>query len=259
MDWIDGRLIWVGWESDRVVWRSVRQQGDRLLVEGSAAAASDQLWAARTLGLGTPLPAFDDPVIRALAVRFSGLRPFNMGSLYVGLVGSIIGQSISVAAAAVAQTRLATLFSQPVTLAGRDFRPLPRPAQLAAAEPDLVRTCGVTNRRAAALVGIAGLAAAGALPGEQEAMRDPDGTERALRALPLVGPWTARSALLWGLGAADAFPTGDVALLRAARRAYAMPSLDLRGLETLGETWRPARGLAARLLWTDLLGTASAP
>src|SRR3712207_6971184 len=44
-------------------------------------------------------------------------------------------------------------------------------------------------------------------------------------------PWTAESTLLWGLGAADAFPTGDVALLRAARVAYGRPELDLRGLE----------------------------
>lgn len=41
--------------------------------------------------------------------------------------------------------------------------------------------------------------------------------ERELRKLPLVGPWTAASALLWGLGEPDAYPRGDVALLRPGR------------------------------------------
>ncbi len=77
-----------------------------------------------------------------------------------------------------------------------------------------------------------------------------------LLRLPAVGPWTANSALLWGVGAPDAHPTGDVALLRAARAAFANPDLDLKGLDHRAETWRPARGWAARLLWTGLLGIA---
>ncbi len=77
-----------------------------------------------------------------------------------------------------------------------------------------------------------------------------------LRHLPAVGPWTANSVLLWGVGAPDAYPTGDVALLRAARAAFDDPDLDLKGLDHRAEEWRPARAWAARLPWTDLLGIA---
>ncbi|MGI8644528.1 MAG: DNA-3-methyladenine glycosylase family protein [Thermomicrobiales bacterium] len=258
MDWRDGELISVGWQEERVVWRQVRQRGEQLVIVGSAPAAADEDWASRVLGLGMPTPVFDDPIMQELALRFSGLRPFSMGSLYVGLLTSIVGQSISVAAA-IAQTKLAALFSDPVPLAGREFRPLPRAEQLAAADPALVRTSGVTNRRAAALVAIAGVAARAELPAMADAVTDPEGVEAALRDLPLVGPWTARSALLWGTAAPDAHPTGDVALLRAARLAYGMSALDLRGLDALSDAWRPARGFAARLLWTDLLGVAPSP
>jgi DNA-3-methyladenine glycosylase II len=78
--------------------------------------------------------------------------------------------------------------------------------------------------------------------------------ERELLALPQVGPWTASSALLWGVGAPDAWPTGDVALLRAFKHALGDDGLTLKTMDPLAEPWRPHRGIAARLLWTNLFG-----
>jgi 3-methyladenine DNA glycosylase/8-oxoguanine DNA glycosylase len=77
-----------------------------------------------------------------------------------------------------------------------------------------------------------------------------------LLALPLVGRWTAESVLLWGLGADDAYPTGDVALLRAARLAYGQPDMTHSELNALAEAWRPGRSWAARWLWLNLFGPA---
>lgn len=259
--WLDGGLVWTGWEAEHRVWRLVHQRGDTLVIHGTASADMDITWSRRVLGMDQVFPHLhlhvDDPIIRGLATRFGGLRSFSHGSLYAGLVTSIVGQSISVAAAATVQTRLSQLFNHPERIGGRRFVPLPRPDQLAATTAERVKTSGVTMRRAVALVTIAGIAEAGGLPPDDAALASPDATGEILRALPLVGPWTARSALLWGLGCADVFPTGDVALLRAARRAYGRPELRLADLDRMSDTWRPGRGLAARLLWTDLLGTAS--
>jgi 3-methyladenine DNA glycosylase/8-oxoguanine DNA glycosylase len=257
MDWLGGTLVWTGWEEEHAVWRAVRQRDNTLIIRGTATPCMDLAWAQRVLGIEQAKPHVDDPVINTLAAHYPGLRSFSHGSLYGGLVTSIVGQSISVAAAAVVQTRLSLLFNHPVRIGGRRFVPLPRPDQLAAVTAETVKTSGVTMRRAAALVRIAGIAAEGGLPSDDVALAAPDATEVTLRALPLVGPWTARSALLWGLGSADAFPSGDIALLRAARRTYDRPELDLGDLDRMSDGWRPARGLAARLLWTDLLGTAS--
>lgn len=210
------------------------------------------------LGSDISLPAFTDPVIEGLAGRFPGLHPYCDGSLFDGLVTAIVGQSISVAAAAVSQARLAALFAPPVVIGDRGYRPLPRPDQLASATPGLIRQSGVTMRRAQALGHAARALLDGELPDDSAARRDPDGASRALQSLPLVGRWTAESALLWGIGAPDAHPTGDVALLRAARVAYAGPAMTLRELDAVAEGWRPARGLAARLLWTGLFGAAPA-
>ena len=258
VDWRDGAFVWVGWEGERIVWRSARQRVDgAFTVEGTASADGDRSWAARLLGIDEPCPTFADPTLATVRERMPGLRAYANGSVFDGLVTSIVGQSISVASAAVTESRLAQLFAEPTVLAGRSLWPLPRADQLADAPPALVRESGVTWRRAEAIVGAARAALEPAgLPDAASARADPGAARAALRSLPLVGPWTAESTLLWGIGLADAHPTGDIALLRAARRAYADPTLDLRRLDQLAETWRPARGWAARLLWTDLLGVA---
>jgi 3-methyladenine DNA glycosylase/8-oxoguanine DNA glycosylase len=262
VDWLDGALVWVGWEGDEVVVRTVRQPRDRpdlLEIAGSAPAAGDAKWAQATLGVTRAAPVFADEVVAAARRQFPGLRPWANGSLFEGLVGSIVGQSISVAAAAVTENRLAALFHDGLDVGGRRFRPVPRPDHLAAAAPALVRQSGVTWRRAEALVIGAQAFLAGRLPSDDAARTDPDAARAALRALPLVGPWTAESALLWGLGEGDAYPPGDAALLRAARLAYDRRDLDHAGLNALAASWTPHRGWAARWLWAALLGPAPEP
>jgi len=257
--WIAGAFVHVTWEEGRPVWRIVRQAApDALAIAGSAGPAGDGVFLRDVLGAGTPMPPFADPVIATLAARFPGMRPLSDGSLFEGALTSIVGQSISVAAAAVTQAKLAALFTEPLIVAGRPFRPLPSARQLATADPTLIRRSGVTTKRAEAIRHLAALAMRGALPTAAEARSDPERAIAALVALPGIGRWTAESTLLWGIGAADAHPTGDIALLRAARAAYARPEMTLRDLDALSEGWRPARSLAARLLWTALFGPAPA-
>jgi DNA-3-methyladenine glycosylase II len=255
--WSDGVLTWVGWEADRAVWRSARQVGeDCLVIDGTGDPGQDPAWAADVLGSEIKLPRFADPVIGDLASTYPGLRPYCDGSVFEGVITAIVGQSISVAAAAVTQAKLCALFANEVAVNGVDFRPLPRVDQLAEASAELIRSSGVTWKRAEAIRHAATEAMRGNLPADEESRRDPDEAVRALMTLPLVGRWTAESVVLWGIGAPNAHPTGDVALLRAAKHAYNRQDLTLKTLDTLAEQWQPARGLAARLLWTHLFGPA---
>lgn len=255
--WEGGSLTWVGWEGEDIAWRRCIQAApDRIDITGESDPARDAEWGKAVLGVKARLPAYDDPVMATLARRFPGLRPYCDGSVFKGVVTAIVGQSISVAAAAVTQARLAALFGNEVEIGGRTFRPLPRPDQLAEAPVALIRESGVTWKRAEAIQHAARRYLAGELPGDEAARRDPEEAVRMLLELPLVGRWTAESVVLWGVGAPNAHPTGDVALLRAARAAYERPDLTLKELDRLAEQWQPARGLAARLLWTALFGPA---
>jgi DNA-3-methyladenine glycosylase II len=199
---------------------------------------------------------FDDPLIASLAGRFPGLHPMSDGGIFEGLLTSITGQSVSLAAAAVTQRKLCALFSDGFEINARIYHVLPEAEQLANATPELIRQSGVTTRRAAAIVNAAQCQLAGSLPSDEQARSDPERSVMQLLDLPGVGRWTAESAVLWGVGAPDAHPVNDVALLRAARRAYELPEMTMRELDTLAEGWRPARSLAARLLWTNLFGPA---
>lgn len=255
--WVNGELVCVKWERGEVIHRIVSQpEPATLSVSGSLGRGDDAAWLHRVLRLDDAPQPFADLAVERLRGRFPGLRSVCGGSLWDGLVTSIVGQSISVAAAATVTGRVCTLFSEPVLVQGVHLLPLPTPQQLAGADVALVRSTGVTTRRAEALVDAGRAFSEGAVPTDNEARTDPMSAAAALRSLTLVGPWTAHSALLWGVGAADAHPSGDVALLRAWKLAGGRPDATLRDLDQAAEAWRPWRAMAARLLWTNLFGTA---
>ena len=78
---------------------------------------------------------------------------------------------------------------------------------------------------------------------EEAATMDAEAAERRLRAFPGVGVWTARSAMLRGMGHADAVPLGDYHLPRivAFHLTGRAEGDDARMLELL-EPWRGQRG-----------------
>jgi 3-methyladenine DNA glycosylase/8-oxoguanine DNA glycosylase len=252
VDWRSGAFVWVGWEAGQVAWRSIRQIDARTMdISGSRTEALDGPWAGAVLGTNATMPKFDDPILAALAARHAGLRPWSAASLFEGVVSSIVGQSISVAAAATTERRLCERFNGAVVIDGRQFWPPPLPEQLASSSASFVRQSGVTTKRAEALVAVGTLFASEL--GAAGFAEDPSAAVEKLRAISGIGPWTVQSALLWGVAAPDAHPTRDVALLRAARVHYP-EVLALKDLDRVAERWRPYRGWAARLLWLDLLG-----
>jgi 3-methyladenine DNA glycosylase/8-oxoguanine DNA glycosylase len=242
VDWLHGELAWCLPEGPTGRLIRVRQERpETLSIAGFADSAETEAWATRCLGWGAEPPELGEPVASQALADAPGLRPYASGSLAQGVLTAIIGQSITVQAAAVTERRVAALFSCGQEYAGRTLYPFPPVERLAGTEPVRLRETGLTWRRAEAIVAIARIAADAGLQPDDDARADPDRALALLRELPLVGPWTAASALLWGLGLDDAHPTGDVALLRAARQAYGAPEMTLRELDRLAEQWRPAR------------------
>lgn len=206
----------------------------------------------RFLRTQTEHVTFTDSVLADLSTRFRGLRPLTDGGLWEGLLTSITGQAVSLHSAAAFQRRLCAMLSPRIEAHGREFLGLPTAAQVAGCTAEQIRSIGLTTRRAEGLVGVAREAADGNIPAPPDG--NADEWMRDLMRLPMVGPWTAASALLWGVGHLDVYPPGDVALLRAAQSAYDDAGMTMKDLQALSEGWRPQRSIAARLLWTSLLG-----
>jgi DNA-3-methyladenine glycosylase II len=86
-----------------------------------------------------------------------------------------------------------------------------------------------------------------------ETMSDDDARE-SLLGLKGVGSWSADIYLLMVLGRPDIWPAGDLALATAAHEVKSLQSRPSPGeLQLLGDSWRPWRAVAARILWHHYL------
>jgi DNA-3-methyladenine glycosylase II len=180
----------------------------------------------------------EDKDLAAILERAGPLPWRTRSPGFPGLLQAIVAQMISNAAAAAIWGRLRAL---PGAL---------EPEGLLALSDDSLRGAGLSRPKVAHARVLAeafrdGTLSAAAL----QAMDDVQATA-AIAAVKGLGVWTAEIYLLFALQRMDVFPAGDIALAAAAadlKRLGARP--DPRALRQLAEAWRPARSLAARLLW----------
>ena len=77
-----------------------------------------------------------------------------------------------------------------------------------------------------------------------------DEVRTTLKQLKGIGDWTADIYLLMALGRPDIWPRGDLALVVAMQRIKQLPTRPTaQEFAALGESWKPFRAVAARLLW----------
>jgi DNA-3-methyladenine glycosylase II len=189
-----------------------------------------------------------DPVMGRLveehvkAVR-RDLREDRRGDAYGALLRSIVGQQLSTKAAASIYGRLTDGFGGHA----------PTPKQLLAADPEEIRSAGLSRPKVAYLRDLAQHVEDGAL--ELERLPDlPDEEVTAqLTAIKGLGPWTADMFLMFHLRRPDILPVGDLGIRRAVQVQYRMRKLpDPKRLEKVARPWRPHRTLACLFLWSSL-------
>ena len=105
--------------------------------------------------------------------------------------------------------------------------------------------------RARALVGLAEALASGAVCLDPGADREEAGAR--LLALPGIGPWTVGYIRMRALSDPDAFPVGDVGVLRALRLLGHHAGAGSSGAEA-AQPWRPWSSYAVHHLWATLEG-----
>jgi AraC family transcriptional regulator of adaptative response / DNA-3-methyladenine glycosylase II len=183
-----------------------------------------------------------DPRLAAAVGLFPGLRVPGCVDGFELAVRTILGQRISVAAATTLAGRFARAFGEPIEtpIAGLD-RLGPTADRVAGVDPSEIQALGVAGPRAVAIRELAAAIAEGAIRLEPGA--DPVAVIADLKRLPGVGDWTAHSIAMRALRWPDAFPTGDLGLLKALGES------SVRKLDAIAESWRPWRAYAAMHLW----------
>ena len=187
-----------------------------------------------------------DPVLAPLVAARPGLRVPGAWDGFELAVRAVLGQQITVAAAVGSAGKLVARYGLPLAR-GLEMEGLthvfPRPERLASTP---LTALGMPRMRAATLTSLA--AAVAEDPRILAAGRSVDECVAQLRALPGIGEWTAQYIAMRELREPDAFPAGDVGLLRALADAEGKWPTS-RELLARAERWRPWRAYAAQHLW----------
>jgi DNA-3-methyladenine glycosylase II len=190
------------------------------LAEGVAALQAACGFARVMLALSGPLP---------LRLREPGFE---------GLARIVVSQQVSVASAAAIWSRFAAAI-QPM-----------QPATIMAAGDDELRGAGLSRPKIRTLRAIATAVIHDGLMLDSLGTASNDEVHAALTRVSGIGPWTADIFLMFCLGRADGFPSGDLALQEAAKLVMQLESRPTAPeLLAIAERWRPWRSVAARLLW----------
>jgi DNA-3-methyladenine glycosylase II len=168
---------------------------------------------------------------------------------YGALVRSIVGQQLSVRAAAAIYARLIDRYG------GRP----PTPGEVLAEDPEELRSAaGLSRAKVTFLRSLAEHVVDGSLELDRlDELSDAE-VEAELVAIKGLGPWTAHVFLMFHLDRPDVLPVGDLGIRRAIMNLYGLDALpDAATVTRIAEPWRPHRTLACRFLWQSLRNSAA--
>jgi AraC family transcriptional regulator of adaptative response / DNA-3-methyladenine glycosylase II len=189
-----------------------------------------------------------DPLLAPLVAARPGLRVPGAWDGFEIAVRGILGQQITVRAATRLAGKLVASLGRP--LANGLLEPglshaFPGPERFELAQ---VERLGMPRARAAALCGLA--RALRENPRLFDTGQELEHAVARLTQLPGIGAWTAQYIALRALAQGDAFPVGDIGLLRALAAAQGSARPSPKALLARAEAWRPWRAYAALHLWS---------
>jgi DNA-3-methyladenine glycosylase II len=179
-----------------------------------------------------------DPDLPGIEARAGPLPWRTRPPGFPGLLQAIVAQQISNQAAAAIWGRL------------RAVGGALEPAGMLALSDETLRAAGLSRPKISHCRSLATAFVDGTLTADGIAALEDEAAVTAIATVRGLGRWTAEVYLLFALGRHDVFPAGDIALQASAAHLKGLserpaPSV----LREMADAWRPARGLAARLLW----------
>nr|WP_254447497.1 DNA-3-methyladenine glycosylase 2 family protein [Sphingomonas sp. ID1715] len=179
-----------------------------------------------------------EPVFAEALARAGYPEPRLREPGYETLLRTIVGQQVSVAAAASMWNKLAALLEDPSD-----------PQRLLAASDEELRSAGLSRQKSGYARSLAQLV----VSGELDLSHLPEDDEEAIAALTRIkgiGRWSAEIYLLFAEGRPDIWPAGDLAVMREVGVLLGLPERpDEKRTRELAEAWRPHRGAAAIFAW----------
>jgi AraC family transcriptional regulator, regulatory protein of adaptative response / DNA-3-methyladenine glycosylase II len=185
-----------------------------------------------------------DDILAPTVRRLPGLRVAGAFDGFELAVRTVLGQQVSIKGASTIAGRWAAAFGEPIATPYPELNRLsPGAGRTAEVSTDEIAALGMVGARARCLVGLAQ-----AVAQRRIVLAFASNVEEqieGLMSLPGIGHWTANYIAMRALHWPDAFPTGDLVLMRAAQSSQ-------KQLQLRSEAWRPWRAYAAHYLWQSM-------
>jgi DNA-3-methyladenine glycosylase II len=162
----------------------------------------------------------------------------NQGNPFITLMRAVVGQQISIKAAAVIWQRLESrieVFS---------------PVYFLRVEEDLLRQCGLSRNKIIYLKAIALAFEEQRLTPDLWRQMSDDEVVKQLLKIKGIGQWTADMFLIFYLNRPDILPLSDIGLLNGIKHHYG--NLSKAMILERAQIWQPYRTVATWYLWRSL-------
>ncbi|MGF7155772.1 DNA-3-methyladenine glycosylase family protein [Novosphingobium gossypii] len=190
------------------------------------------------LRIGLDAIAVKEPGIARALERTGYPEPRIRATGYATLLRTIVGQQVSVAAAASVWNKLEALLGETIA-----------PEALLAAEFDALRACGLSRQKQGYARSLCELVVAGTLDLDALPADDEEAIAQLVR-IKGIGRWSAEIYLLFAEGRPDIWPAGDLAVQVGLGKLLGLPERPSeKQTRDLAEPWRPHRGAAAIFTW----------
>lgn len=189
--------------------------------------------------------AAHDPILARLIAAEGLFRPEPHTDYYYELASSIIGQQLSVKAAASIEKKCIALFE------GK----FPSPEQIVATDIDVLRSAGLSRAKALYVTDLAQHVLSGQLQIDRLPQLSNEEVVAELTAVKGIGEWTAHMFLIFALGRLDVLPTGDLGLRTGIKKHYGFEHLptpaECREVAERNH-WHPYESVATWYIWQSL-------
>ncbi len=193
---------------------------------------------AEQLAHGLDAVAAREPAIATALARAGYPEPRIRETGYRTLLRTIVGQQVSVAAAASVWRKLEALLGEEMAadaLLAQDF--------------DALRACGLSRQKQGYARSLCELVAAGEIDFDALPADDEQAIAQLVR-IKGIGRWSAEIYLLFAEGRPDIWPAGDLAVQAGIGRILGLEERPSeKATRALAEGWRPHRGAIAILTW----------
>lgn len=196
-----------------------------------------------------------DELLAPLVTHFRGLKLATSPTVFESLVMAVLSQQVNLAFAYSIKKELVETFGDKWGINDETYYTFPGPERFAAETEERLQRFRLSRAKASTLVRLGQVVASGTLTQEELAALPDEKVVERLTQIKGIGRWSAETCLMRGLARADAFPGGDLGVVKYVAqgllgKAERVSEAEMRAF---AERWRPYRGLALIYCYAELM------